>query len=258
MAGFDSNFEAIISLISAGSTLSSALLAGNTTGDKALVVSNPVSNPDARLQGEDSAAVDAVASGNLVIRAGDKTAGTGDGGDLLLFAGTSFGGVPGIINISGDTTFNNDVAITGDFTSATRFVGTGTPEASVLADAGAQYTRTGAGLLGNSVYVKLTDGVNTGWAPLGPRIVENFIADGIVSVFTVTAGVSDGFYRNVAGTPSIDVNVYWNGVRLTEGAATGDFQITLISPGTIRIMDGAGSPLVPLLGDRIIIEYLPL
>jgi hypothetical protein len=252
MAGFDSNFEAIISLISAGTTLSSALAAGNTTGDTALIVSDPDFNANARIQGEDDAALDA---GDLILRAGNATAAAGDGGDLLLFAGTSFGGVPGTINITGDTTFNNDVTITGEFTSATRFVGAGTPELSVVANSGAQFTRTDATSLGNNVYVKLTDGVNTGWAPMGPRVVENFIADGIVSIFTVA---SDGFYRNVAGTPSIDVHVYWNGIRLTEGAALGDFQITAITPGAVQIMDGAGSPLVPLLGDRLIIEYLPL
>jgi hypothetical protein len=257
MAGFDSNFEAIISLISAGSTLSSVLAAGDTTGDNSIVVSNPVSNPTARLQGEDSAVADATASGNLIIRGGDKTAGTGDGGNLLLFAGTSAGGTDGIINITGDTTFNDNVTITGTLNTDRLLAGTATPEGAITASQGAIYQRTAPTSLGNAYYIKLTGtATTTGWAPAGPRVVENFLATGASATFTLTSG--DGFYRNVGGTPLIDVNVYWNGVRLTEGASTGDFAVTAITPGAIEIRDGAGSPLIPLLGDRIIIEYLPL
>jgi len=251
MAGFDSNFQAILSLISAGGTLQSILTGGNATGGTPIEITS-----GDFIQGEDNAVVDASAAGDVTFRAGNKTAGTGDGGDLFLFGGTSAGGTPGTVNITGDTIFNNDVTITGEFTSATRFVGAGSPESVQLADSGAQFTRTDATSLGNNVYVKLTDGVTTGWAPLGPRCTETFTATGASATFTLVSG--DGFYRNVAGTPVIDVNVYWNGVRLTEGAATGDFAITAITPGTIQIRDGFGNPLIPLLGDRIIIDYLPL
>jgi hypothetical protein len=248
MAGFDSNFQAILSLISAGGTLQSILAGGNTTGGTPIEITS-----GDFIQGEDSAVA---AGSDVILRAGNATAGAGDGGNLLLFGGTSFGGTPGIVNITGDTIFNNDVTITGEFTSVTRFVGTGSPEGAVLADSGAMFTRTDATSLGNNVYVKLTDGVVTGWAPMGPHCSETFTADGIVSTFALVSG--DGFYRNVSGTPVIDVRVYWNGVRLTEGAATGDFAITVITPGTIQIRDGFGNPLIPLLGDRIIIDYLPL
>jgi len=253
MAVFDGNFEAILSLISAGTTLSGALAAGNTTGDTALVVSNPVANPNARLQGEDDAVADATASGDLIVRAGNKTAGTGDGGDLLFFAGTSFGGSPGIINITGDTTFNDNVTILGTITTSLSFSGAGTPEGFQVAPAGATYHRTTPTSLGNAYYVKLTGVGNTGWAPVGPRVSEAFLATGASATFTLTS--ADTFYRNIAGTPIIDICVYWNGVRLTFGAATGDFAVT--AANAIEIRDGAGSPLIPLAGDRIIIDYLP-
>lgn len=254
MASFNGNFEAILALVAGGATLSSVLSAGNTTGNNALVVSNPVGNPNARVQGEDSAAVDAVASGDLVLRAGNKTAGTGDGGDLLLFAGTSTGGNPGVINISGDTTFNDNVSVIGSFSTSLLLSGAGSPEGAVVASPGALYQRTTPTSLGNTLYIKLTGVGNTGWAPLGPRINENFLAPGGSAVFTLTS--SDNFYRNVAGTPDIDLQVYWNGVRLTEGAATGDFAVT--GANSIEIRDGAGNPLSPLAGDRIVIDYLPL
>ena len=45
-------------------------------------------------------------------------------------------------------------------------------------------------------------------------------------------------------------------MRLTFGAATGDFAVT--APNAIEIRDGLGNPLVPLSGDRITIDYLPL
>jgi len=248
MAGFDSNFQAILSLISAGGTLQSILASGNTTGGTPIEITS-----GDFIQGEDSAVA---AGSDVILRAGNATAGAGDGGDLLLFGGTSFGGTPGIVNVTGDTTFNDNVTVTGEITSATRFVGTGSPEGAVLADSGSQFTRTDATSLGNNVYVKLTDGVNTGWAPLGPRCTETFTATGASATFTLASG--DGFYRNVSGTPVVDVCVYWNGVRLTEGALTGDYAITAITPGTVQIRDGIGNPLIPLLGDRIIIEYLPL
>jgi hypothetical protein len=260
MATFDSNFEAIISLITGGATLSSVLAAGNTTGDNALVVSNPVSNTNARLQGEDNTANDAVAAGELIIRGGDKTdaLSTGNGGDLSLYAGTAAGsGLDGVINLFGNTTVNGDMTVTGTLvtggTATGISVGSGSPESSVTADRGSIYQRDDSTSLGNALYVKTEDGTNTGWVPLGPRITEEFIAPGGSSTFTLTS--SDTFYRNVSGFPEIDVQVFWNGVRLTEGAATGDFAVT--ASNAIQIRDGAGSPLNPLAGDRITIDYLP-
>ena len=254
MAIFDGNFEAILSLISAGTTLSGALTAGNTTGDNSLVVSNPVGNPNARLQGEDDAVADATAAGFLTVRAGDKTAGTGDGGNLLLCGGTTVGGTAGIVNIKGDTTFDNDVTITGVLNTGLLFSGAGTPETTQVAPVGALYQRTTPTSPGNAFYVKLSGVGNTGWAPVGPRVSEAFIATGASATFTLTS--ADDFYRNISGTPVIDICVYWNGVRLTFGAATGDFAVT--AANAIEIRDGAGSPLIPLAGDRITIDYLPL
>jgi len=251
MAIFDGNFEAILSLIGAGSTLQATLAAGNTTGDNSLVVSDPDFNANARIQGEDDAALDA---GDLILRAGNATAAAGDGGDLLLFAGTSFGGVPGTINITGNTTFNNNVSILGTLSTALSFSGALSPEGVQVAPPGATYHRTTPTSLGNAYYIKLTGVGNTGWAPMGPRVSEAFLATGASATFTLTS--SDSFYRNIAGTPVIDVCVYWNGVRLTFGAATGDFAVTAVN--AIEIRDGAGLPLVPLAGDRITIDYLPL
>jgi len=251
---FSSNFEAILSLISAGTTLQGALTAGNTTGDNSLIVSNPASNPNARVQGQDDAVVDASPAGNLVLRAGDKTAGTGNGGDLILAAGTTVGGLPGTINITGDTTFNNNVDILGTLTTSLLFNGAGSPESVVVAPPGAIYQRTTPTSLGNAQYIKLTGVGNTGWAPMGPRVIESFTAGGVSATFTLTSG--DSFYRNVGGNPKIEVHVYLNGVRLTEGALTGDFAVT--AANAIEMRNGAGVPLIPLLGDRVILEYLPL
>ena len=256
MAGFDSNFQAILSLISAGGTLQSILTGGNATGGTPIEITS-----GDFIQGEDSAVADAAAAGDVTLRAGNKTAGTGDGGDLLLCSGTTVGGVVGTVTIKGNTTFDDNVLITGtlDTSGANKTgisTGSGSPEGAVDGDRGSIYQRDDATSLGNGAYVKLTDGTNTSWAPMGPNCSETFTATGASASFTLVSG--DGFYRNVAGTPVIDVRVYWNGVRLTEGAATGDFAITAITPGTIQIRDGAGSPLIPLLGDRIIIDYLPL
>jgi len=247
MAIFDSNFEAILSLIGAGSTLQATLVAGNTTGG------NPIefTNGDF-IQGQDNSGANAF---DMSMRGGNVIAGVGDGGDLLLFAGTGLGGgSDGIINITGDTTFNNNVSILGTLSTALSFSGALSPEGVQVAPPGATYHRTTPTSLGNAYYIKLTGVGNTGWAPMGPRVSEAFLATGASATFTLTS--SDSFYRNIAGTPVIDVCVYWNGVRLTFGAATGDFAVTAVN--AIEIRDGAGLPLVPLAGDRITIDYLPL
>ena len=247
MAIFDSNFEAILSLIGAGSTLQATLVAGNTTGG------NPIefTNGDF-IQGQDNSGANAF---DMSMRGGNVIAGVGNGGDLLLFAGTGLGGgSDGIINITGDTTFNNNVSILGTLSTALSFSGALSPEGVQVAPPGATYHRTTPTSLGNAYYIKLTGVGNTGWAPMGPRVSEAFLATGASATFTLTS--SDSFYRNIAGTPVIDVCVYWNGVRLTFGAATGDFAVTAVN--AIEIRDGAGLPLVPLAGDRITIDYLPL
>lgn len=247
MAIFDGNFEAILSLIGAGSTLQATLVAGNTTGG------NPIefTNGD-YIQGQDNSGANAF---DMSMRGGNVIAGVGNGGDLLLFAGTGLGGgSDGIINITGDTTFNNDVTILGTLSTALSFSGAPSPEGVQTAPPGATYHRTTPTSLGNAYYIKLSGVGNTGWAPMGPRVSEAFLATGASATFTLTS--SDSFYRNIAGTPVIDVCVYWNGVRLTFGAATGDFAVTAVN--AIEIRDGAGLPLVPLSGDRITIDYLPL
>ena len=51
----------------------------------------------------DDVAADAISAGDLTIHSSNKTAGTGSGGNLLLSAGTSFGGSTGKVSITGAT-----------------------------------------------------------------------------------------------------------------------------------------------------------
>ena len=61
------------------------------------------------IQGHDSSVADANAGATLNLRGGNKTAGSGDGGDLNLDAGTSTGGTAGKINLG-----DNQTVVFGD------------------------------------------------------------------------------------------------------------------------------------------------
>lgn len=75
----------------------------------------------ASLSTQNDSAADAVQAQSLTISAGNKTAGTGDGGDLYLKGGTSSGGQKGRVRIDAAATqFVNNIALpalpeTGDF-----------------------------------------------------------------------------------------------------------------------------------------------
>lgn len=53
------------------------------------------------LHGVDSSAADSVAASNIFVNGGNKTAGTGNGGDAIVSGGTSFGGLRGKVRLAG-------------------------------------------------------------------------------------------------------------------------------------------------------------
>lgn len=59
---------------------------------------------------------DAAAADSLTIQGGNKTAGTGDGGDVILVGGTSAGGTAGTINLTSETVISDGEGL--DFPSA--------------------------------------------------------------------------------------------------------------------------------------------
>lgn len=227
MATFDSNFSAILALMAGGSgALVAVLTAGNTTGDNAIVVSN---QPNARIQGEDSNIANA---GDLNLRGGNTTA--GDGGDVVISAGL------GSVN-DGQIILNGDVQINGDLNSDYLRYGTGTPEGVVTADVGTLYRRLD-GTVGTTLYTKVSGVGNTGWVPVGPRVYQDFIGDGIASAFVTTRPYIIRALDNLKPT------VYWNGQKLRDGLLN-DFVFT--PPNTINMT------ITPLSGDIISIEFLP-
>jgi hypothetical protein len=227
MATFDSNFSAILALMAGGSgALVAVLTAGNTTGDNAIIVSN---QPNARIQGEDSNVANA---GDLNLRGGNTTA--GDGGDVVISVGL------GSVN-DGQVIINGEVQINGDLTSDYLRYGTGTPEGVVTADVGTLYRRLD-GTVGTSLYTKVSGVGNTGWIPVGPRVCQDFIGDGVTSGFVTTRPYIIRALDNLKPT------VYWNGQKLRDGLLN-DFVFT--PPNTINMT------ITPLIGDIISIEFLP-
>lgn len=227
MATYDSNFSAILALMAGGSgALVAVLTAGNTTGDNAIVVSN---QPNARIQGEDSNVANA---GDLNLRGGNTTA--GDGGDVVISAGL------GSVN-DGQIILNGDVQINGDLTSDYLRYGTGTPEGVVTADVGTLYRRLD-GTVGTTLYTKVSGVGNTGWVPVGPRVCQDFVGDGVANAFVTTRPYILRALDNLKPT------VYWNGQKLRDGLLN-DFVFT--PPNTINMTT------TPLSGDIISIEFLP-
>lgn len=235
MASFDSNFSAILALVGGGGgTLAIVLSNGNTTGDESIIVSDPGSNPNARIQGEDSAIANA---GDLILRGGDATAGNFDGGDLTLTAGLGSGaGSDGIVSIVGNTTVSN-----GNFDSPLIRYGSGSPEGAVTAPVGATYKRVD-GTAGTTLYTKVSGAGNTGWVPVGVLVTDNFNAPGGSAIFNTTRPMT-----HLPGS-GVEPKVYINGVRQREGVGN-DYVITL--PTTLTFV------VTPLLGDVILVDYLP-
>lgn len=230
MATFDSNFSAILALSGGGGgPLSTVLSLGNETGNNSLIVSDPAVNTNARIQGEDSGVADA---GDLILRGGNTTAGTG--GDVTIQAGT--GNVDdGVITLSGDTVVTN-----GNLSTPLILSGTGSPEGAVVAPVGAIYKRID-GSAGSTLYTKISGVGNTGWVPVGPSITEDFLGDGISATFMTT--------RNFANLPGsgIEPRVYLNGIRQRSGVGN-DYTVTI--PNTITFSS------TPFLNDVILIDFL--
>ena len=231
MATFDSNFSAILALGTGGAgTLAAVLATGNSTGNTSLVVSNPNTNPNARIQGEDSAIANA---GDLILRGGNSTA--GDGGDVVISAGTGTG-TNGSIILEGDTNITN-----GNFSTDLIRFGSGTPEGAVTAPVGAIYSRVD-GTSGTTFYSKIAGMGNTGWIPVGPTVFEKFSSGPGQSVFNTARN----FVNRTAD--GIEPRVFLNGIRQDSGVGN-DFTITL--PNIITF----ASPL--FAGDKVLIDFLP-
>lgn len=108
MSGFDGNYLGIVDTPSVSRVL---LISSNDSGGQTV---GPLTNVNASIRAifgtegfdlaivqDDDSAADAATAGGVVIKAGDKTAGTGDGGSIYLQPGSSAGGVGGRIGLSG-------------------------------------------------------------------------------------------------------------------------------------------------------------
>lgn len=233
-----SNFAAILALVpggGGGGSLAATLATGNTTGGNDIIFS---------LGDNIDAANNAGGPGSdFSITGSDAGGGLFAGGDIIITPGQgSGGGADGEVNIAGDMTVQGDLTIVGSISFSNLISGAGSPEGVVVANIGAIYQRTN-GSSGNSVYFKVANsGVNTGWLPAGPRVLDEFTAVGS-AVFTTARS----FYTSAP--LSIELFVTWNGVRQREGV-TDDYQIT----GADEITFNSTPP----PGDVIAIEYLPL
>lgn len=232
-----SNYGAILALSpggGGGGDLATTLGLGNTTGGNDIIFSS-------------GDAIDAANNGggpgfNFNITGSDAGGGVFAGGDITITPGQgSGGGADGEVNIAGDMTVQGDLTIVGSISFSNLLSGAGSPEGAVVANIGAIYQRTN-GSSGNSVYFKSANsGINTGWVPAGPRVLDEFTAVGS-AIFTTARN----FYTN-AGL-SIELFVTWNGLRQREGV-TDDYQITGANEITFNS--------TPPPGDVIAIEYLP-
>jgi len=177
--------------------------------------------PGATIQAEPNAVADASAAGNLIVHAGNKTDGTGGGGELHLLSGTSTGGLQGNMAISGrninvtgrlDVTYNNSpnamevnqdgggigLQVNAGASSGTAFVVTKTGGTSVKGAEIQVNSTSGVGLLigGTSSGTRLslqgsggTNGVGIGVPPSASITGHNLILPG-------TQGAANSFLKN--------------------------------------------------------------
>lgn len=87
---------------------------GDSTGNTGTVGGDSVAG-NLTLRGGDQIAANAVAAGNASLRGGNKTAGTGNGGNVTISGGTSVGGVAGDITINTAATERLKVTSNGNF-----------------------------------------------------------------------------------------------------------------------------------------------
>jgi hypothetical protein len=128
---------------------------------------------------ESNLVADGTAANNLIVSSGFKTAGTGNGGNLSLVAGDSFGGLGGNVSISAGTT--------GDLSSK---------GSSVTITAGTSQNGDG----GDVVF---SGGTNTGGAGLGGNVV---LKGGVGSGTNYP-----GYIQGMAGSTQILKLAYFNG-----------------------------------------------
>lgn len=171
---------------------------------------------------------DANPAGNLSIQAGNKTAGTGNGGDLTLSGGTSVGGNPGVINLLswmqvGDsvedtewTLVENTVA---DAATASTLYLTGSHKVAGTGEGGGLWLASGNSIGGKGGTLSLAAGSATLGTGDGGDVV-------------IQGGTSAG---GVAGTISLQTN----NAEIINISASGLVQIGEVGGTEIHAINGA-------------------
>ena len=252
MATFSSNYSAILSLTGGGAAnLATTLGVGNTTGGSDIVFSgasgavfNVVTGASPGIDAEDNAAG---AGADLNYTGSDAGGGNFDGGDLNFTAGLAAGtGTNGVINFNSDVVFGGSVSLTNLLS------GTLSPEGAVAAAVSTIFQRTDGGA-GNSLYVKMGGGVGmNGWAPMGPRVVENFVSPGGIGIpFTTGRAVFD----DTVSLGIDNITVFWNGVlqRQDQGAPGSDDYAVVFGGASATVTFTVDPPAT----DLVTICYLP-
>jgi len=239
LATFSSNYSAILSLTGGGAAnLATTLGVGNTTGGS-----------DIEFSSGDGVVTTANGAGpgfDLGVTAGAAGGGNFDGGDLNLGGGPGAGtGVDGKVNILGD------LVVTGSISLTNLLSGTLTPEGAVVAPVSTIFQRTDGGA-GNALYVKMAGAGNTGWAPMGPRVVENFVSPGGIGIpFTTGRAVFD----DTVSLGIDNITVFWNGVlqRQDQGAPGSDDYAVVFGLASATVTFTVDPPAT----DLVTICYLP-
>lgn len=79
-----------------------------------VVIGDTMTLTDGQVKQNDDGVADAVAADDLAIVAANKTAGTGDGGNVTLTPGTSAGGAPGKVRVNGSLEATGDIGFHGE------------------------------------------------------------------------------------------------------------------------------------------------
>jgi len=117
----DSTGASNISATTGGLTVSTITSGTLTLLSAGIVDIDASGTSDVTINTADDATVDATATGSISLVAGDKGAGTGDGGSINLTAGATTGGSAGVINLNSDVVIasGKDLSATGAGTIST-------------------------------------------------------------------------------------------------------------------------------------------
>jgi hypothetical protein len=157
------------------------------------------------VKGADEATADANAAGDLTIQASNKTAGTGDGGNLILRGGTGFGGgSTGTVQVAGDITVDSTGAMGAEISRATNF----THALPV-----AIYT-----MPNNSMYLVTAGTFDNSTAAYGVFFVStnNAGGDNVVTIAqsNMTCSISSGTDIALTQSTGGDLNMHYNVMKL--------------------------------------------